>query len=85
MAYKITVLPGDGVGPEVTAQAVLVLEAAGAKHGFALEFTTALIGGIAIDETGSPLPGETVELCKNSDGVILGAVGGPKWDSLPGE
>ncbi|MCL2409984.1 MAG: 3-isopropylmalate dehydrogenase [Oscillospiraceae bacterium] len=85
MAYKITLLPGDGIGPEVTEQAVLVLKAVSEKYGFNLEFNTALIGGIAIDETGSPLPNETVELCKNSDGVILGAVGGPKWDSLPGD
>ena len=85
MSYKITLLPGDGIGPEVTEQAVIVLQTAAEKYGFALEFTTALIGGAAIDETGVPLPPETVELCKASDGIILGAVGGPQWDNFPVE
>jgi len=85
MSFNIVTLPGDGVGPEVTQQAVIVLKAAAVKYGFELKFTDALIGGAAIDATGVPLPDETVALCKASDGVLLGAVGGPKWDALPGD
>jgi 3-isopropylmalate dehydrogenase len=71
----IAVLPGDGIGPEVTAQAVRVLKAAGN-----FEVREALVGGAAIDRTGSPLPEETVALCRDADAVLLGAVGGPRWD-----
>jgi 3-isopropylmalate dehydrogenase len=71
----IAVLPGDGIGPEVTAQAVRVLKAAGN-----FEVREALVGGAAIDRTGSPLPDETVGLCRDADAVLLGAVGGPRWD-----
>ena len=71
----IAVLPGDGIGPEVTAQAVRVLKAAGN-----FEVREALVGGAAIDRTGSPLPDETVALCRDADAVLLGAVGGPRWD-----
>lgn len=80
--YNLTVLPGDGIGPEVVAQALRVLAATAALYP-ACGFTTteALIGGIAIDETGNPLPDETVDSCRASDAVLLGAVGGPKWDS----
>lgn len=80
--YNLTVLPGDGIGPEVVAQALRVLEAVAVLYP-SCDFTTreALIGGIAIDETGDALPEETVELCRSSDAVLLGAVGGPKWDS----
>jgi len=80
---KIAVLPGDGVGPEVTEQALLVLEAVKTK--FHLEYTLALglIGGKAIDKTGEPLPAETRRLVLTSDAVFLGAVGGPKWDGMP--
>lgn len=78
MPAKIAVLPGDGIGPEVVGQAVRVLEACGAS----LAFETALIGGAAYDATGSPLPSETLSLCKSSDAVLLGAVGGPKWDRI---
>jgi len=85
VSFKVTVLPGDYIGPEVAAQAVRVLEAAAAKYGFAIEFNYALIGGAAIDEAGVPLPDETVALCRAADGVLLGAVGGPKWDALPGD
>jgi 3-isopropylmalate dehydrogenase len=77
---KIAVLPGDGIGTEVTAEAVRVLGAVAQKFGHSFEFSEALIGGIAIDKTGNPLPAETLELCRNSDAVLLGAVGGPKWD-----
>jgi 3-isopropylmalate dehydrogenase len=81
MAHKIAVLRGDGIGPEVVDQAVLVLEACDVK----LEFEDALVGGAAYDETGEPLPDSTLELCRNADAVLLGAVGGPKWDELPKE
>lgn len=81
--YKIAVLPGDGVGPEIIAEAVKVLKAAGEKYQLGFETREALIGGIAYDQTGTPLPRQTLELCLNSDAILLGAVGGPKWDSLP--
>ena len=80
MKAKITLLPGDGVGPEVVAEARRVLDAVAKKHGHELAFETHLIGGIAIDETGDPLPPATLAACKSSDAVLLGAVGGPKWD-----
>ena len=83
--YKITLLKGDGIGPEIVNQAVKVLDRAGEKFGFTVEYDEALLGGCAIDATGVPLPDETVAKCKASDSVILGAVGGPKWDSLPGD
>ncbi len=83
MNYRITLLPGDGIGPEIVAGAVKVLEKIGARFGHTFEFTTCLIGGCAIDATGEPLPRETVETCLASDSVLLGAVGGPKWDTLP--
>lgn len=79
MQAKITLLPGDGIGPEVVAEGVKVLQAVAARFGHAFAFTEALIGGIAIDTTGSPLPDETLAACKASDAVLLGAVGGPKW------
>lgn len=78
MSFKIAVLAGDGIGPEVTAEAVKVLQATGV----AFEFENALIGGIAYDQKGHPLPPETLDLCKKSDAVLLGAVGGPKWDNV---
>ena len=78
MPFKVAVLPGDGIGPEVIDEAVKVLRASGAD----IEFEHALVGGAAYDETGSPLPAETLELCKASQAVLLGAVGGPKWDKL---
>ncbi|MCB0211246.1 MAG: 3-isopropylmalate dehydrogenase [Anaerolineae bacterium] len=79
MQAKITLLPGDGIGPEVVAEGVKVLNAIGEKYGHEFEFTSALAGGIAIDETGDPLPEESLEACRQSDAVLLGAVGGPKW------
>jgi 3-isopropylmalate dehydrogenase len=78
MSYKVAVLTGDGIGPEVTAEAVKVLKATGV----AFEFEEALVGGIAYDEKGHPLPPETLDLCKKADAVLLGAVGGPKWDNV---
>jgi len=85
MNYRIAVLPGDGIGPEVIEQTLLVLEKVGQKFGHSFRFQKLLAGGCAIDATGSPLPEETLEACKKSDAVLLGAVGGPKWDNLPGD
>lgn len=84
MEKKIAVLPGDGIGREITQGAVSVLQAIGERFGHQFNFINGSIGGGAIDEFGTPLPEETIELCKKSDAVLLGAVGGPKWDSLPG-
>ena len=81
---KIAVIPGDGIGVEVTREAIKVLEKVASKYKFSIEFTEVLMGGIAIDKTGSPLPEETIKTCLSSDAVLLGAVGGPKWDTLPG-
>ena len=78
MARKIAVLPGDGIGPEVTAEAVKVLERLG---GF--EFETALVGGAAYDDGGHPLPQATLDLCRSADAVLFGAVGGPRYDAIP--
>lgn len=82
--YKITLLKGDGIGPEIVNQAVKVLDCAAEKFSFGVTYDEALLGGCAIDATGVPLPDETVAKCKASDSVLLGAVGGPKWDSQPG-
>jgi 3-isopropylmalate dehydrogenase len=82
-SYTITVLAGDGVGPEIMTQALRVLDAVGGICGFTFQTTQALIGGAAIDATGEPLPEATVKQCKESDAVLLGAVGGEKWDTLP--
>ena len=79
MKARITVLGGDGIGPEVTAAGVAVLQSAARRFGHEFEFTEALIGGAAIDATGSPLPPRTIDACRSSDAVLLGAVGGPKW------
>jgi len=77
---RIAVTAGDGIGPEVTAEAVRVLQAIGKRWDHSFHLTDALIGGIAIDRTGTALPQETLDLCRASDAVLLGAVGGPKWD-----
>ena len=82
--YNIVVLRGDGIGPEIVAEAVKVLDAAGEKFGFRFAYDEQLMGGCAIDATGEPLPQQTVEACKKADSVMLGAVGGWKWDTLPG-
>ncbi|WJQ06425.1 3-isopropylmalate dehydrogenase [Geobacillus stearothermophilus] len=81
--YRIAVLPGDGIGKEVTSGAVEVLKAVGIRFGHEFTFEYGLIGGAAIDEAGTPLPEETLRLCQQSDAVLLGAVGGPKWDDNP--
>lgn len=82
--YKIAVLKGDGIGPEIVEQAMKVLTKAGEKFGFEFDFQNELLGGAAIDATGVPLPQKTVDTCKAADSTLLGAVGGPKWDSQPG-
>jgi len=84
MDYRIAVIPGDGIGPEIVDQGLKVLDKIGQIYGHKFEYSTLLAGGCAIDAAGVPLPEETVEVCKKSDAVILGAVGGPKWDTLPG-
>lgn len=85
MNFKIALVRGDGIGPEVVEQAVAVLEAVGTKFGHSFSFTEVLLGGCATDAVGSPYPDGTTELCKACDAVLLGAVGGPKWDNLSAE
>jgi len=80
MEYKITLLPGDGIGPEVVAEAVRVLETIASKHNHTFNFIERLMGGCSIDKYGSSLTDETLADCKSADAVLLGAVGGPKWD-----
>ena len=80
MNFRIAALPGDGVGPEVTDQAVRALKAVGERFGHSFDVQYGMIGGGAIDKVGDPFPSETLELCRSSDAVLLGAVGGPKWD-----
>ncbi len=82
-SYRITLLPGDGIGPEIMAVAVDVLKAVGRQMDLSFEFEEALIGGAAIDATGEPLPQATLDTCKGSDAVLLAAIGGYKWDNLP--
>jgi len=81
MEAKIAVLPGDGIGPEVTAGAIAVLDAVGARYGHRFTYEEGLIGGSAIDATGSALPDETLRLAEGAHAILLGAVGGPKWDN----
>ncbi len=83
--YSITLLPGDGIGPEILDVTVKVLEVIGQQCNINFKFKTALIGGSAIDATGVPLPDDTVNVCRQSDAVLLAAIGGYKWDSLPRE
>ncbi len=85
MTKNITVLKGDGIGPEIIEEAIKVLNSVAKTYGHTFNFTYADIGGCAIDNTGEPLPQSTVTACKSSDSVLLGAVGGPKWDTLPGD
>jgi len=84
MNYKITVLRGDGIGPDIVSEALEVLKVIGQKYGHSFDLTEADLGGIAIDKHGIPLPQATIDACKSSDAVLLGAVGGPKWDTVPG-
>src|SRR5579862_4693374 len=82
MVFRVAVLAGDGIGPEIMSVATEVLSAVSALMGFEVELTAALIGGAAYDATGHPLPAGTLELCRASDAVLLGAVGGPQWDTV---
>jgi len=81
MSYTIAVLGGDGIGPEMTAEGRKVLLAVGERYGHDIQFTEGLAGGAALDATGNPLSDETLAMCQGSDAVLLGAVGGPKWDN----
>lgn len=81
---NIAIIPGDGIGPEVIKQAIKILNAIEEKYNCKFQFTEVLMGGAAIDATGVPLPEETINICRKSDAVLLGAVGGKKWDTLPG-
>ncbi len=83
MQFKLAVLPGDGIGPEITAEAVKVLEAVGSRFGHDFNWQWGLLGGVAINETGMALPDDTLKMCRRSDAVLLGAVGDPKWDNDP--
>ncbi len=85
MSHKILLLPGDGIGPEITAEARRVLEALNERHGLGCEMETAPIGGAGYDAAGQPLPDETLRLARAADAVLLGAVGGPQYDALPRE
>ena len=85
MNYTIGLIPGDGIGPDIVTASCKVLDAVGAKFGHKFTYNTYLAGGCAIDATGDPLPKETLDGCLKSDAVLLGAVGGPKWDNLPGK
>lgn len=85
MEYKLAVIPGDGIGPDVVEQTLLVLDKVGEKFGHTFQYHKVLAGGCAIDATGGCLPQETIDVCKASDAVLLGAVGGWKWDTLPGD
>jgi 3-isopropylmalate dehydrogenase len=82
MTFKVAVLSGDGIGPEVVSEAVKVLKIIGQKYGISLNFQEGIIGGQALDILGEPLPKQTLALCQDSHAVLLGAVGGPKWDGL---
>ncbi|MFC1988219.1 3-isopropylmalate dehydrogenase [Chloroflexota bacterium] len=82
MEFKLAVLPGDGIGPDVTDEALKVLGAVGDKFGHKFNLQSGAVGGIAIDQTGEALPAETLKMCKRAQAVLLGAVGGPKWDDL---
>ena len=83
--HKIALLPGDGIGAEVTPEARRVLEVVGKATGTSFEFEAGLVGGAAIDATGGPLPDASLRICQGADAILFGAVGGPKWDNLPQE
>ena len=85
MNKTIALIPGDGIGPDVVAEAVNVLNAVADKYGHHFEYKNVIAGGCAIDKFGKPLPQEQLDICLNSDAALLGAVGGPKWDNLPSE
>ena len=83
MNIKIALLSGDGIGPEVTAESVKVLEAIAEKYGHKFKFTSADVGAVAIDKTGNPLPDKTLEICANADAILFGSIGDPKYDNNP--
>src|SRR5579884_917239 len=85
MKLNILILPGDGIGTEVTREAVKVLQAVGAKYGHQLQLSEGLLGGIAIHQCGSPLPQETIDLALKADATLMGAVGLPEFDNAPPE
>ncbi|MBE7043083.1 MAG: 3-isopropylmalate dehydrogenase, partial [Ruminococcaceae bacterium] len=85
MTKRIAVLPGDGIGPEIVREAIKVLDKIGERYQHAFTYDYVAIGGCSIDEYGVPITEEGMKLCKNSDSVLLGAVGGPKWDGCPAE
>lgn len=85
MQYHIAVVKGDGIGPEIVTEAMKTLEIIGEKYGHQFDFTEVLAGGCSIDANGIPLTQETIDICKAADSVLLGAVGGPKWDAVPSE
>ena len=84
-SYRITLLAGDGIGPEITAVARQLLDAVSRQHGFSLSYDEQPMGGAAIDATGEPLPASTLDACKAADAVLLAAIGSPQYDSLPRE
>lgn len=84
-SYRITLLPGDGIGPEIMSVAAALLNAIAPQYGLTFELSDAPIGGAAIDATGNPLPEETLAQCRQSDAVLLAAIGGYQWDNLPRE
>lgn len=83
MKHKIAVIPGDGIGPEIMTEALKVLNTVGGKFGHEFSHETLLAGGAAIDAFGVPMPAETLQGCHESDAILFGSVGGPKWDDLP--
>jgi len=85
MDFSIAVIPGDGIGPDIIHETRKILDRAGELYGHSFSYTEAAAGGCAIDAYGEPLPDKTLEVCRKSDSVLLGAVGGPKWDNLPGD
>ena len=85
MEKTIALIPGDGIGPDVVAEAVNVLNVVAKKYGHSFSYKNVIAGGVAIDQFGKPLPHEQLDICLNSDAALLGAVGGPKWDNLPSE
>ena len=82
MNYTVSVLPGDGIGPEVIGETIKVFQSISSRYGHQFNFRTGLIGGAAIDQFGTALPDETLQMCKDTDAVLFGAVGGPKWDHV---
>ena len=85
MEKTIALIPGDGIGPDVVAEAVNVLNVVAKKYGHTFSYKNVIAGGVAIDQFGHPLPQDQLDICLNSDAALLGAVGGPKWDNLPSE